>query len=153
MNNYSGNPNQLGSPLNEGAIEENKELLAKIDSDSILNASAVKGSIYFYIRTCGDDSQSKEELVDDSAALDAAIKNLGIKIKYEARHHRWNAEASDALKILTFAATYLSKTNNATSEDHGINAELKWQDERDHENIIHLTKSNDNADWQVTRFA
>lgn len=153
MSDYSGTSDQPGSPLNELGLEEHKELLGKIDSDSILKAAAVKGSIYFYVSTRGDDNQSKEELVDNPGALDAAIKNLGIKIRYEDKHHRWIAKPADALKALTFAATYLRKSSNTTSEIYGINAELKWHDERDHENIIHLMQSNDNADWRMTRFA
>ena len=153
MSDYSGTSDQPGSPLNELGLEEHKELLGKIDSDSIIKAAAVKGSIYFYVRTRGDDNQNKEELVDNPGALDTAIKNHGIKIKYEDRHYRWIGKPADALKTLTLAATYLRESGNTTSEIYGINAELKWLDERDHENIIHLMQSNDNADWRMTRYA
>ena len=153
MNEQPGSPKQFGSRLGEETVEEHRELLAKIGSDSILKAPAIKGSIYFYINICGDGTQSREELIDDPTALNAAIKNLAIEIKYENKHHRWVAQLPQALKILEFAAEHLSLNNNITPDNIGINAELKWRDEKDFENIIHLTQSKGNAEWQVSRFA
>jgi hypothetical protein len=153
MNEQPGAPKQFGSRLGEETVEENRELLAKIGSDSILKAPAIKGSIYFYINICGDGTQSKEELIDDPTALNAAIEHIAIEIKYENKHHRWVAQLPQALKILEFAAEYLSLNNNITLDNIGINAELKWRDEKDFENIIHLAQSKSNAEWQVSRFA
>ena len=153
MNEQPGSPKQFGSRLGEETVEENRELLAKIGSDSILKAPAIKGSIYFYINICGDGTQSREELIDDPTALNAAIKNLAIEIKYENKHHRWVAQLPQALKILEFAAEHLSLNNNITPDNLGINVELKWRDEKDFENIIHLTQSKGNTEWQVSRFA
>lgn len=153
MNEQPGAPKQFGSRLGEETVEEHRELLTKIGSDSILKAPVIKGSIYFYINICGDGTQSKEELIDDPTALNAAIKNLAIKIKYENKHHRWVAQLPQALKILEFAAEHLSLNNNITPDNLGINAELKWRDEKDFENIIHLTQSKGNTEWQVSRFA
>ena len=153
MNDHPDVSKQYGCRLSEEMTEEDKEILAKIDSKSILKASIVKGSIYFYDIGLGDNNQSKEELIDDPAALAAAIKLLGIEIKYENKHHRWIAEISHALKILAFAATYLNRNSNASPGIYGINAELKWRDEKGFENIIHLTRSKDDTDWQVTRYA
>jgi hypothetical protein len=112
MNEQPGAPKQFGSRLSEETVEENRELLAKIGSDSILKAPAIKGSIYFYINICGDSTQSREELIDDPTALNAAIKNLAIEIKYENKHHRWVSQLPQALKILEFAAEHLSLNNN-----------------------------------------
>jgi hypothetical protein len=153
MNEQPGSPKQFGSRLGEETVEENRELLAKIGSDSILKAPAIKGSIYFYINICGDGTQSKEELIDDPTALNAAIEHIAIEIKYENKHHRWISQLPHALKILEFAAEHLSLNNNITPDNIGINAELKWRDEKDFENIIHLTQSKGNAEWQVSRFA
>lgn len=153
MNDHPDVSKQFGCRLSEEMAEENKELLGKIDGKSILKASIVKGSIYFYIIALGDKNQSTEELIDDPAALVATTKDLGIKISYENKHHRWIAEISHALKILAFAATYLNRNSNASPGIYGINAELKWQDEKDFENIIHLTRRKDDTDWQVTRYA
>ncbi|MCP9907903.1 hypothetical protein KBY72_12070, partial [Cyanobium sp. BA5m-21] len=139
--------------LGEETVEENRELLAKIGSDSILKAPAIEGSIYFYINIFGDGTQRREELIDDPTALNAAIKNFAIEIKYENKHHRWVAQLPQALKILEFAAEHLSLNNNITPDNLGINAELKWRDEKDFENIIHLTQSKGNTEWQVSRFA
>ena len=152
MNEQPGAPKQFGSRLSQETIEENKELLAKIGSDSILKAPAIKGSIYFYINTCGNGNQSKEELIDDPTALDAAIKNLAIEVKHENKHHRWVAQLPYALKILEFAAAHLRLNNNISPDDLGINAELKWRDDKDFEHIIHLTQSKGNPGWQVSRF-
>ena len=153
MNEQPGSPKQFGSRLGEETVEENRELLAKIGSDSILKAPAIKGSIYFYINICGDGTQSREELIDDPTALNAAIKNLAIEIKYENKHHRWVSRLPQALKLLEFAAEHLSLNNNITPDNLGINVELKWRDEKDFENIIHLTQSKGNTEWQVSRFA
>jgi hypothetical protein len=92
MNEQPGAPEQLGSRLDEETIEENRELLGRIGSDSISEAAEIKGSIYFYTNTCVDGHQNKEELIDDPTALDAAIKNLTVEIKYEHKHHRWAAQ-------------------------------------------------------------
>ena len=153
MNEQPGAPKQLGSRLGEETIEEHMELLAKIGSDSIRKAAAIKGSIYFYINTYDDSRQSKEELIDDPTALDAASKNLAIEIKYENKHHRWVAQLPHALKILEFAAAHLKLNNNISPDNLGINTELKWRDKKDFENIIHLSQSKGNAEWQVSRFA
>ena len=153
MNEQSGAPKQFGSSLSQETIEENKELLAKIGSDSILKASAIKGSIYFYANTYSNDNQGKEELIDDPTALDAAIKSLAIEIKHENKHHRWVSQLPHALKILEFAAAHLRLNANISPDDLGINAELKWHDDKDFENIIHLTQNKGNSDWQVSRFA
>jgi hypothetical protein len=153
MNEQPGTPEQFDSRLSEETIGENKEILAKIGSDSMLKAAIIKGSIYFYTNTAGDGHESKEELIDNPTALDTAIKNLAIVITYENKHHRWVAQLPHALKILGFAAARLRLNNNISPENLGINAELKWWDEKDFENIIHLTQSKGNAEWQVSRFA
>ena len=153
MNEQPGTPEQFGSRLAEETILENKELLAKVGSNSILKAPAIKGSIYFYINTCGDGHQSKEELIDDPTALGAAIKHLAIDINYENKHHRWVAQLPHALKILEFAAARLNLNSNSLPDNLGINAELRWRDEKDFENIIHLTQGKGDAEWQVSRFA
>ena len=153
MNEQPGAPKQFGSRLSQETIEESKELLAKIGSNSILKAPAIKGSIYFHINTYSNGNQSKEELIDDPTALDAAINNLAIEIKYENKHHRWVGQLPDAFKILELAAARLRPNNNISPDNHGINVELKWQDEKDFENIIHLTQSKGNPGWQASRFA
>ena len=153
MNEQPGAPKRFGSRLSQETIEENKELLAKIGSDSILKAPAIKGSIYFYINTYNNGNQRKEELIDDPAALDAAIKNLAIEIKYENKHHRWVAQLSYTLIILEFAAARLRLNNNILRDNYGINAELKWRGDKDFEHIIHLTQSKGEYGWQVSRFA
>ena len=153
MNEQPGAPKQFGSRLGEETVEKNRKLLAKIGSDSILKAPTIKGSTYFYINICGDGTQSKEELIDDPTALNAAIEHIAVEIKYENKHHRWVSRLPQALKILEFAAEHLSLNNNITPDNLGINAELKWRDEKDFENIIHLTQSKHNAEWQVSRFA
>ena len=146
MNEQPGSPKQFGSRLGEETVEEHRELLTKIGSDSILKAPAIEGSIYFYINICGDGTQSKEELIDDPTALNAAIEHIAIEIKYENKHHRWLSQLPQALKILEFAAEHLSLNNNITPDNISINAELKWRDEKDFENIIHLTQSKGNAE-------
>ncbi len=153
MNEQPGAPEQFGSRLDEETIEENRELLAKIGSDSIAKAAKIKGGIYFYINTCVDGCQSKEELIDDPTALDAAIKYLAIGISYENKHRRWVAQLPHALKILECAAAHLKLNNNISSDNLGINAELRWRDGKDFANIIHLTQSKGSTEWQVSRFA
>ena len=153
MNEQPGAPKRFGSRLSQETIEENKELLAKIGSDSILKAPAIKGSIYFYINTYNNGNQSKEELIDDPTALDAAIKNLAIEIKHENKHHRWVAQLPYTLIILEFAAARLRLKNNILPDTYGINAELKWRGDKDFEHIIHLTQSKGEYGWQVSRFA
>jgi len=153
MNEQPGSPKQFGSRLGEETVEEHRELLAKIGSGGILKAPAIKGSIYFYINICGDGTQSKEELIDDPTALNAAIEHIAVEIKYENKHHRWVSQLPQALKILEFAAEHLRLNNNIMPGNIGVNAELKWRDEKDFENIIHLTQSKGNAEWQVSRFA
>ena len=112
MNEQPGAPEQFGIRLREEMIEENKGLLAKIGSDSISEAAEIKGSIYFYTNTCVDGHQNKEELIDDPTALDAAIKNLTVEIKYEHKHHRWAAQLPQALKIL-----YAFRGRDAPAQD------------------------------------
>jgi hypothetical protein len=153
MNEQPGAPERFGSRLDEETIEENRELLGKIGSDSISEAAEIKGSIYFHTNNCIDGQQNKEELIDAPAALDAAIKDLTIEIKYEHKHHRWAAQLPQALKILEFAAAHLRLNNNISLNNIGINAELRWRDEKDFEKIIHLTQSKGNDEWQVSRFA
>jgi hypothetical protein len=153
MNEQPGAPERFGSRLDEETIEENRELLGKIGSDSISEAAEIKGSIYFHTNTCSDGQQNKEELIDAPTALDAAIKDLTIEIKYEHKHHRWAAQLPQALKILEFAAAHLRLNNNISPNNIGINAELRWRDEKDFEKIIHLTQSKGNDEWQVSRFA
>jgi hypothetical protein len=99
------------------------------------------------------NSLSQEALIDDPTALNAAIEHIAIEIEYENKHHRWVAQLPQALKILEFAAEHLGLNNNITPDNIGVNAELKWRDEKDFENIIHLTQSKGNAEWQVSRFA
>ena len=144
---------QLGINFSDEASEVNKRLLAKIDSESITRVLSVKGSIYFYAVIRGDDGICKEGLINDPTALDAAIKTLGIEIRHENKHHRWDAQLAHALKILEFAAMHLKQHNDTSPGNTGINAELKWQDENDFENIIHLTQDKDKVDWHVTRYA
>jgi hypothetical protein len=153
MNEQPGARERFGSRLDEETIEENRELLGKIGSDSISEAAKIKGSIYFHTNTCSDGQQNKEELIDAPTALDAAIKDLTIEIKYEHKHHRWAAQLPQALKILEFAAAHLRLNNNISPNNIGINAELRWRDEKDFEKIIHLTQSKGNDEWQVSRFA
>jgi hypothetical protein len=145
-------PMPFGCRLSEETIEENKKLLAKIDIKSLLLAPAVKGSLYFYIDAHDADNPSKEELIDDPSALDSASNELGIEIRNENKHHRWVAQISQTLKILEFATINLSQKNNHSISAFGVNVELKWQDERDQEIIIHLTQSKDQPGWQVTRY-
>ena len=152
-NDHPEAPKPLGCHLSEETIENNKKLLSKIDSKSILLASEVKGSLYFYVYVHDADNQSKEELIDDPSALDFASNDLGIEIRNENKHHRWVAQAPQALKILEFATIYLKQKNYDSSSNFGVNVELKWQDEQDQEVIIHLSQSKDNAEWRVARYA
>jgi hypothetical protein len=143
---------QFDNDRSKELTREHIKLLAKIESESMLNAPMVKGSIYFYIDTHGDGDLNREELIDDPSALDPVSNELGIEIRYESKHHRWIANHPQVLKILEFAATHLMQLNNQSSANFGINAELKWQGEQDLENIIHLTQSKDNPEWQVKRY-
>jgi hypothetical protein len=152
-NDQTDAPKPFGCRLSEETTEENKKLLAKIDSKRLLSAPAVNGSLYFYSDAHNTDNPSKEELIDDPSALDSASKELGIEIRNENKHHRWVAQISQTLRILEFATIHLSQRNNHLSSDFGVNVELKWQDERDQEIIIHLTRSKDQPEWQVTRYA
>jgi hypothetical protein len=151
-NDHPDTPKPTGCRLSEQTIQENSKLLAKIDSKSLLLADAVEGSLYFYINTKNADNPSKEELVDDPFALDFASNELGIEIRNEHKHHRWVAQASQALKILEFATNHLKHKNHHSSNTFGVNIELKWRDERDLETIIHLSQSKDYAEWQVARW-
>ena len=151
-NDQADAPMPFGCRLSEETIEENKKLLAIIDSKSLLLAPAVKGSLYFYIDAHDADNPSKEELIDDPSALDSASNELGIEIRNENKHHRWVAQISQTLKILEFATINLSQKNYHSTSAFGVNVELKWQDERDQEIIIHLTQSKDQPGWQVTRY-
>ena len=145
-------PKQIGSSFLEETIKKNKELIVKIDSKSILLAPEVKGSLYFYTDAMGSENLSKEELIDDPSALDSASNDLRIKIRHENKHHRWVAQIPQALKILEFAAAHLKQNSKSSANISGINAELKWRDEQDQENIIHLSQCKDNAEWQVARY-
>ena len=150
---HTDTPKQFGIHFSDEATEANKQLLAKIDSESISRASSIKGSVYFYSEISGDDNLAKEELIDDPSALDTAIETLGIEIRNENKHHRWGAQLPHALKILEFAAMYFFRHNNASPGNIGINAELKWRDDQGLENIVHLTQDRDSVAWQVTRYA
>lgn len=152
-NDQTDAPKPFGWRLSEETTEENKKLLAKIDSKSLLLTSTVNGSLYFHIDAHDTDNPSKEELIDDPSALDSASNELGIDIRNENKHHRWVAQMSQTLKILEFATINLSQKNYHSSSAFGVNVELKWQDECDQEIIIHLTQSKDQPEWQVTRYA
>ena len=152
-NEHPDAPKQSAFHFSSEVTKANKQLLARIGSESISRAPSIKGSIYFYSGIPGDDSPGKEELINDPSALNSAIETLGIEIRYENKHHRWDAQLLHALKILEFAAMHLRQHSNASPGSIGVNAELKWQDEKDLENIIHLTQSMDNCDWQVSRYA
>jgi hypothetical protein len=125
------------------------------------------GSLYFYIDSQDAGKPSKEELIDDPFALDLASTNLGIEIRNEDMHHRWVAQAPQALKILEFATIHLNQKNHDSSRIFGVNVELKWQDGQGKETIVHLwqSKNNSNKDtsnedsadknsseWQVRRY-
>ena len=153
MNDHSEASKEFGLHLGAETIAEHKKLLAKINSESLINASAVKGSIYFYTNIRCKSGLNREELVDSSTALDAASKDLEIEIRYENKHHRWIAEISYTLRILEFATISLNQNINTSPEKAGINAELRWRDKEDFENIIHLAKYKGDIDWQFTRYA
>jgi len=150
-NDHPEAPKPLGCRPSEQTQEEHKKLIAKIDNNSILLASAVKGSLYFYIDARNADNSSKEKLIDDPFALDYISNDLGIEIRNEDKHLRWVAQAPQALKILEFASLHL-KQKNHNSPSIGVNVELKWLDERYLEMIIHLSQNKDQAEWQVTRY-
>ena len=82
---------QFDNDRSKELSREHKKLLAKIESESILNAPMVKGSIYFYVNTHGDGDLNREELIDDPSALGPVSNELGIEIRYESKHHRWIA--------------------------------------------------------------
>ena len=151
-NDHPDAPKPIGCRLYEETIEENSKLLAKIDSKSLLLAPTVKGSLYFYIDVHSADNPSKEESIDDPSALDSTSIELDIEIRNDNKHHRWAAQILQALKILEFAAKYLKQKNHNSSSPFGVNVELKWQDERDLETIIHRSQNQGNAEWQVTRY-
>ena len=139
--------------FSDAATDVNKQLLAKISSESLSRAPSIKGSIYFYLDAPGGDNPGKEELINDPSALAAANETLDIEIRHENKHHRWDAQLPHALKILEFAAMHLRRHNDASPGPMGVNAELKWSDEQGFENIIHLAQGRDNVAWQVTRYA
>ena len=146
-------PKQAGIQFTDAATDVNKQLLARIGSESLLRTPSIKGSIYFYLDTPGDGNPAKEELINDPSALAAAHETLGIEIRHENKHHRWEAQLPHALKILEFAAIYLRRHNDASPGTMGVNAELKWIDEQGLDNIIHLTQGKGCVAWQVTRYA
>ena len=152
-NEHSDAPKQAGIHFSDEAAEVNKQLLDKIDSKSISNASSIKGSIYFYSDAASDGNPGKEELIHNPSALDAAINTLGIEIRHENKHHRWDAQLPHALKILEFASMHLRQLDNTSTGHIGVNAELKWKDEKDLESIIHLVQDKHGDDWRVTKYA
>ena len=152
-NELTDGPKQAELHFSDAATDVNKQLLAKISSESLSRAPSIKGSIYFYLDAPGGDNLGKEELINDPSALAAASEILGIEIRHESKHHRWDAQLPHALKILEFAAIYLRQRNDASSGNMGVNAELKWNDEQGLENIIHLTQDRASVAWQVTRYA
>ena len=152
-NEHADGPKQAELQFSDAATDVNKQLLAKISSESLSRAPSIKGSIYFYLDAPGGDNLGKEELIDDPSALAAASETLDIEIRHENKHHRWDAQLPHALKILEFAAIYLRRQNDASPGNVGVNAELKWEDEQGFENIIHLTQDKASVAWQVTRYA
>ena len=152
-NELTDGPKQAGLQFSDAATDVNKQLLAKISSESLSRAPSIKGSIYFYLDAPGGDNLGKEELIDDPSALAAASETLGIEIRHESKHHRWDAQLPHALKILEFAAMHLRRHNDASPGPMGVNAELKWSDEQGFENIIHLAQGRDIVAWQVSRYA
>lgn len=133
-------------------IQKYKNLFANIDCLSIFDAPILRGSIYFYTYTRKDNGLSEEELIDDQSGLDAASCSTGIEIKYQDKHHRWIAKLPQSLMILEYATKYINVRNTSFLDNDGVNAELKWLDEQDQEVIIHLTMSQDNVNWKVTRY-
>ena len=152
-NEHADGPKQAELQFSDAATDVNKQLLAKIGSESLSRAPSIKGSIYFYSYAPGGDNPGKEELINDPSALAAANETLDIEIRHENKHHRWDAQLPHALKILEFAAMHLRRHNDASPGPMGVNAELKWSDEQGFENIIHLAQGRDNVAWQVTRYA
>ena len=151
-NELTDGPKQAELQFSDAATDVNKQLLAKISSESLSRAPSIKGSIYFYLDAPGGDNLGKEELINDPSALAAASEILGIEIRHESKHHRWDAQLPHALKILEFAAMYLRRRNAASPGSFGVNAELKWQDDKDLETIVHLTQSKANSDWYVAHY-
>jgi hypothetical protein len=139
-------------PNSSNMIQQYRDLFANIDCLSIFDAHIVKGSIYFYTYTCKDDGLSKEELIDDQSVLDTASSCTGIEINYQNKHHRWIAKPPQSLVILEYATKYINIRNTSSLGNNGVNAELKWLDEQDQEVIIHLTRSQDDVNWKVTRY-
>lgn len=133
-------------------IQQYRNLFASIDCLSIFNADTVRGSIYFYTHTCKDNGLSEEELIDDQSVLDAASSCTGIEINYQNKHHRWIAKPPQSLIILEYATKYINIRNTSSLGNNGVNAELKWLDEQGQEVIIHLTRSQDDVNWKVTRY-
>ena len=149
---HTNAPIQFGIHFSDEATAVNKQLLAAIDSESISESPSIKGSLYVYSVIPGDDNLGEEELIDDPWALDAALGVLDVEIRYESKHHRWDAQLPHALKILEFATIYLRKNGAMMPGNAGVNAELRWLDEKDLETIIHLTQAKDSADWRVSRY-
>lgn len=133
-------------------IQKYKNLFANIDCLSIFDAPILRGSIYFYTYICNDDGLSKEELIDDQSVLDAASSCTGIEIKYQDKHHRWIAKLPQSLIILEYATKYINISNTSSLGSIGVNAELKWFDEQDQEVIVHLSRNQDNINWQAARY-
>ena len=133
-------------------IQQYKNLFADIDCLSIFKAPIIKGSIYFCIYTCKDDGLSKEELIDDPSGLEAASSCTGIDINYQNKHHRWIAKLPQSLIILEYAIMYINGGNISSHGNNGVNAELKWFDERNQEVIVHLSRNKDNINWHAARY-
>jgi hypothetical protein len=133
-------------------IQKYKNLFANIDCLSFFDAPIVRGSIYFYTYICNDDGFSKEELMDDQSVLDAASSCTGIEIKYQDKHHRWIAKLPQSLIILEYAVKYINISNTSSLGSIGVNAELKWFDEQDQEVIVHLSRNQDDINWQAARY-
>ena len=133
-------------------IQQYRNLFASIGCLSIFNAPIVKGSIYFYTYTRKDNGLSEEELIDDQSVLDAASSCTGIEIKYQDKHHRWIAKLPQSLIILEYATKYINISNTSSLGSIGVNAELKWFDEQDQEVIVHLSRNQDDINWQAARY-
>jgi len=133
-------------------IQKYKNLFANIDCLSIFDTPILRGSIYFYTYTRKDNGLSKEELIDDQSVLDAASSCTGIEIKYQDKHHRWIAKLPQSLMILEYATKYINVRNTSFLDNDGVNAELKWFDEQDREVIVHLSRNQDNINWQAARY-
>ncbi len=133
-------------------IHQYRNIFASIDCLSIFNAHTVKGSIYFYTYTCKDNGLSEEELIDDQSGLEAASSCTGIEIKYQDKHHRWITKPPQSLIILEYATKYINIRNTTSVGSNGVNAELKWFDEQAQEVIVHLSRNQDNINWQAARY-